>query len=60
MDLAHHSLHEPFYCRRYRTPILLAVAIAAFNQLSGINAVLYYTPSIFRMAGVSSQPCCNR
>ena len=51
MDVAHHSLHEPFYCRRYRTPILLAVAMAAFNQLSGINAVLYYTPSIFRMAG---------
>jgi SP family xylose:H+ symportor-like MFS transporter len=51
MDLAHHSLREPFYCRRYRTPILLAVAIAMFNQLSGINAVLYYTPSIFKMAG---------
>ncbi|MFN8007880.1 MAG: sugar porter family MFS transporter [Terriglobia bacterium] len=51
MDLAHHSLHEPFYCGRYLKPILLAVAIAAFNQLSGINAVLYYTPSIFKMAG---------
>lgn len=51
MDLAHHSLREPFYCRRYLKPILLAVAIAAFNQLSGINAVLYYTPSIFKMAG---------
>jgi sugar porter (SP) family MFS transporter len=51
MDAAHHSLHEPFYCRRYLRPILLAVAIAAFNQLSGINAVLYYTPSIFKMAG---------
>ena len=51
MDLAHHSLREPFYCRRYLKPILLAVAISAFNQLSGINAVLYYTPSIFKMAG---------
>jgi sugar porter (SP) family MFS transporter len=51
MDLAHHSLREPFYCRRYLRPILLAVAIAAFNQLSGINAVLYYTPAIFKMAG---------
>ena len=51
MDLAHHTLKEPFYCKRYRTPILLAVAISAFNQLSGINAVLYYTPSIFKMAG---------
>jgi MFS family permease len=51
LDLAHHSLREPFYCRRYLKPILLAVAMAAFNQLSGINAVLYYTPSIFKMAG---------
>ena len=51
IDLAHHSLNEPFYCRRYRAPILLAVAISAFNQLSGINAVLYYTPFIFKMAG---------
>ncbi|HSW51212.1 MAG TPA: sugar porter family MFS transporter [Bryobacteraceae bacterium] len=51
MDLAHHSLRERFYCRRYLKPILLAVAMSAFNQLSGINAVLYYTPSIFKMAG---------
>jgi len=27
------------------------IAIAAFNQLSGINAVLYYAPAVFRMAG---------
>jgi len=51
MDLTHHSMSEPFYCRRYLKPILLAVAMGAFNQLSGINAVLYYTPSIFKMAG---------
>lgn len=51
VDLTHHTLSESFYSRRYIRPILLAVAIAAFNQLSGINAVLYYTPAIFRMAG---------
>jgi sugar porter (SP) family MFS transporter len=51
MDLDHHSLQEPFYCRRYLKPIMLAVAMGAFNQLSGINAVLYYTPSIFKTAG---------
>lgn len=51
MNLDHHTLTEPFYCSRYLKPIMLAVAIAAFNQLSGINAVLYYTPSIFKMAG---------
>jgi sugar porter (SP) family MFS transporter len=51
LDLAHHSLKEPFFRRAYLRPILLAVAIAAFNQLSGINALIYYTPFIFEMAG---------
>ena len=37
----------------HRRAILLAIAIAAFNQLSGINAVLYYAPEIFRMTGAS-------
>lgn len=51
LDLTHHTLDEPFFCRAYRTPILLAVAIAAFNQLSGINALMYYAPHIFMMSG---------
>lgn len=42
---------EPLFCRRYLRLVLLAVAIAAFNQLSGINAILYYAPRIFEMAG---------
>ncbi|MBB5351445.1 sugar porter (SP) family MFS transporter [Haloferula luteola] len=42
----------PFWCRRLRTPILLAFLIAFFNQLSGINAVLYFAPRIFEMAGL--------
>ena len=37
----------------YRTPILLAFAIAAFNQLAGINAILYYINDIFAAAGFS-------
>jgi sugar porter (SP) family MFS transporter len=36
---------------RHRKPILLAVGIAAFNQLSGINAILYYLNDIFSAAG---------
>jgi sugar porter (SP) family MFS transporter len=51
LDVRHHSLQEPFFCRKYRKPILLAVAIAMFNQLSGINALIYYTGQIFEMAG---------
>ncbi len=42
---------ESLFSRRHRRPVLLAVAMAAFNQLSGINAIIYYTPDIFRMAG---------
>jgi len=53
LDLEHHSLEEAFFQRAYRGPILLAVAIAAFNQLSGINALMYYAPAIFRMAGAA-------
>ncbi len=51
LDLEHHSLREPFFRRAYRRPILLAAAIASFNQLSGINALMYYAPYIFKMAG---------
>jgi SP family xylose:H+ symportor-like MFS transporter len=36
---------------RYARPLLLAGMIAAFNQLDGINAIIYYTADIFRMAG---------
>ncbi len=44
---------ECFFQRKYAAPILLAVTIAAFNQLSGINALIYYTKRIFEMAGAS-------
>ncbi|MBN2295402.1 MAG: sugar porter family MFS transporter [Pirellulales bacterium] len=51
LNLARHSIREPFFRKAYRQPIMLAVAIAAFNQLSGINALMYYAPHIFKMAG---------
>jgi sugar porter (SP) family MFS transporter len=54
IDLARHSAREPLLCRKYRTPILLAILIAAFNQLSGINALLYYSARIFSMAGAGA------
>jgi sugar porter (SP) family MFS transporter len=43
--------NEPFFQRKYAKPILLAVMVASFNQLAGINALIYYTADIFSMAG---------
>ena len=48
------AARAPFFVRQNRKVILLAVAIAAFNQLSGINAILYYANDIFRMAGAGN------
>jgi SP family arabinose:H+ symporter-like MFS transporter len=45
----------PFWTARLRVPILLAFFVAFFNQLSGINAVLYFAPRIFEMAGLGAQ-----
>jgi MFS transporter, SP family, arabinose:H+ symporter len=42
----------PFWTTRLRVPIVFAILIAAFNQLSGINAILYFAPRIFEMAGL--------
>ncbi|MBC8482083.1 MAG: sugar porter family MFS transporter, partial [Planctomycetes bacterium] len=55
VDLEHHGIRERFYCKKYFTPISLAVLIAMFNQLSGINAILYYAPNIFKMAGAATE-----
>ncbi len=44
-----------FWTRRLRIPILLAILIAFFNQLSGINAVLYFAPRIFEMTGLGAK-----
>jgi MFS transporter, SP family, arabinose:H+ symporter len=42
---------EPLFKREYRLPIFLAISIGLFNQLAGINAILYYSNYIFASAG---------
>jgi sugar porter (SP) family MFS transporter len=44
---------EPLFSRKYRFPLFLAITIGMFNQLSGINAILYYLNDIFAAAGYS-------
>jgi sugar porter (SP) family MFS transporter len=44
---------ERLFSRKHRLPIFLAVTIGMFNQLAGINAILYYLPDIFMHAGFS-------
>jgi sugar porter (SP) family MFS transporter len=46
---------ERFWTWRLRVPILLAFLVAFFNQLSGINAVLYFAPRIFEMTGLGAE-----
>ncbi len=43
-----------FFSKRFQFPIILAFLLAFFNQLSGINFVLYYAPRIFESAGVEA------
>jgi sugar porter (SP) family MFS transporter len=49
----HATSHEPVFQRKYLYPLFLAISIGAFNQLAGINAILYYLNSIFAGAGFS-------
>jgi len=44
--------HRGFWTRRLSYPILLAFLIAFFNQLSGINAILYFAPRLLNLAGI--------
>ncbi|MCC6280509.1 MAG: sugar porter family MFS transporter [Saprospiraceae bacterium] len=50
----HASNLREFFASRYRFPIWLAFLFAFFNQVSGINAVIYYAPRIFEDAGLAA------
>ncbi|MCB0729760.1 MAG: MFS transporter, partial [Ignavibacteriae bacterium] len=48
----HEVSKENIYMKKFRVPLMLAFFIAFFNQVSGINAFLYYAPRIFELAGL--------
>jgi MFS transporter, SP family, arabinose:H+ symporter len=53
IDAEQKQATEKLLTRKYAFPIFLAVSIGLFNQLSGINAILYYLNDIFAHAGFS-------
>jgi MFS transporter, SP family, arabinose:H+ symporter len=54
IDLERGENQESLFKWRYRLPIFLAITIGLFNQMSGINAILYYSNYIFASAGFNS------
>ena len=50
---AEHVTSDALFTAKYRVPIFLAITIGMFNQLTGINAILYYLNAIFEHAGFS-------
>ena len=46
---------ENIFMKKYRFPLTLAFLVAFFNQMSGINAFLYYAPRIFGEAGLGEK-----
>lgn len=54
-DLIDVTVKETIFSKRYKLPIILAFLLAFFNQLSGINFILYYAPEILEMAGLGSK-----
>lgn len=47
--------NENIFMKKYRFPLILAFLVAFFNQMSGINAFLYYAPRIFGEAGLGEK-----
>lgn len=54
-DVVATKVKETIFSKKYQLPIILAFLLAFFNQLSGINFILYYAPEILEMAGLGSK-----
>ncbi|MDB5131696.1 MAG: transporter [Mucilaginibacter sp.] len=48
------SASANLFSGQYKKPVILAILFAFFNQVSGINAIIYYAPRIFQMAGLGA------
>ncbi len=48
------NLQPSLFSKKYFSPIMLAIMFAVFNQVSGINAIIYYAPRIFEMTGIQT------
>ena len=55
LQAEHATANQPVFQWKYRYPLFLAITIGAFNQLAGINAILYYMHSIFAAAGFGGE-----
>jgi SP family arabinose:H+ symporter-like MFS transporter len=49
---SHKESLSAFFTKRYSIPIFIAIMIAFFNQMSGINAIIYFAPRVFELAGI--------
>jgi SP family arabinose:H+ symporter-like MFS transporter len=45
---------DNLFSKKYSFPVMLAILFAVFNQVSGINAIIYYAPRIFEMTGLGT------
>ncbi|MCF8335459.1 MAG: sugar porter family MFS transporter [Bacteroidales bacterium] len=50
-----HIQSPRLFTKQLRVPVMLAILVAFFNQFSGINAIMYYAPRIFEVAGVARE-----
>jgi MFS transporter, SP family, arabinose:H+ symporter len=46
------TYNEKLFNKKFYKPLLLAFLLAFFNQMSGINAIIYFAPKVFEMAGI--------
>jgi len=54
VELGSAKENDSLFSGKYNTPVVLAMLFAFFNQVSGINAIIYYAPRIFEMAGLGA------